>query len=778
MEKYKNPQYSIDERVEDLLGRMTLKEKVGQLNQHMYGWDAYSRTGSRIELTEAFKQHVESGGGMGALYGLFRADPWSAVTYDNGIPTEDNARFANELQRYVQEHTRLGIPVLLTEECPHGHQALDGTLLPVNLNVGSTWNPELIEQAYAAAAAELRSRGAHIALVSTLDMLQDPRWGRSEECYSEDPYLASQLTSAVVRGMQGTDPAELRSAHKTAVVLKHLAAQGAGQGGHNAGPASIGERELREIHLPAAKAGAAAGASGFMAAYNEIDGVPCHANEALLTDTLRDQWGFDGIVMADGCAIDRLLALAGDHPSAAAMALTAGVDLSLWDKSFTTLEEAVNQGKVNEAHIDQAVRRVLQLKYKLGLFDQPFADEAMPSYYSARNELKSLNLQIARESIVLLLNRELGGRTDNSRSPILPLDEKTKRVAVIGPNADQLYNQLGDYTSVQREGTGTTVLQGILQAAPSNTKVEYARGCGIRDTSREAFPEAIKLASESDVAVLVLGGSSARRFDEQFDSNGAAIVSEGNPSEMDCGEGVDLANLRLGGVQEELVREIAATGTPVIVVLIQGRPHAISTIEEHCSAIICGWYPGMEGGTAIGEILFGAVNPSGKLPVSLPRSSDQLPVYYNQKNPGRPRPYTDMPATPLYSFGFGLSYTTFEYDELELSNDECSSAAIEAGEYVAAKVRVKNTGEVAGAETVQLYIQGRQSAITRRTLELKAFRKCWLEPGASEIITFKLGKEELAIWNRKMEFAVEPSLLTIHIGGASNKTIETELAIK
>lgn len=768
---YKDPTYTIEERVEDLLQRMTLQEKVGQLNQHMYGWDAYRRDGSRFELTEAFRKEVAFGCGMGALYGLFRADPWSGMSYHNGIPAADSARIANQVQRYVIEHTRLGIPVLLTEECPHGHAALDGTMLPVHLNAGSTWNPQLLEQAYAGVAAELRGRGAHIGLVSGLDLLLDPRWGRSEECFSEDPYLSAQLMAAVVRGLQGGGVEELRGADRVAAIIKHFCAQGACQGGHNAGPAAIGERELREIHLPAAKAGCDAGAAGVMAAYNEIDGIPCHANEPLLTGILREEWGFRGIVMADGCAVDRLVALTGDHVSAAALALKAGVDLSLWDRAFTTLAAAVEQGKSDMSLIDRAVRRVLELKLRLGLFENPYTDESLSLTAVGAPELRKLNLQIARESVVLLRNESL------DQGPVLPFGAAVKRVAVIGPNADQLYHQLGDYTSVQAEGTGTTVLQGIRQAAPSGVEVVHAQGCGIRSSSREGFAEALEAASGADAAVVVLGGSSARHFGDAFDNNGAAIVVEGNPSEMDCGEGVDLADLSLGGVQAELVRAIASTGTPVIAVLIQGRPHVLTQIEPYCAAMLVAWYPGSEGGTAVGEILFGSVNPSGKLPVSLPRSSAQLPVYYNQKNPGRDRPYVDMPETPLYPFGYGGSYTTFEYSKLSLSREQVTAAEIESGGSVDVRIQVKNTGERAGAETVQLYVRAAESPITRRRLELKAFRKLRLAPSESREVVFRLGKEELAIWNPRMAFTVEPCRLTVKVGSDSLATADAEVRI-
>lgn len=767
MEKYKQAFIPVEERVRDLLTRMTLQEKVGQLNQRMYGWNAYVRDHAEITLSDSFKEEVAFGGGMGALYGLFRSDPWSGMNYENGITAAGSAKAANKVQRYVMEHTRLGIPVLLVEECPHGHQALDGTLLPVNLGVGSTWNPALMKQAYAHIAAEIRSRGAHVGLVSALDILHDPRWGRSEECFSEDPYLVARFTEAAVQGMQGDEPHELASPNKVAVVLKHLCAQGAAQGGRNAGPAAIGQRELREIHLPGAKAGIEAGVAGFMAAYNELDGIPCHANKELLTGILREEWKFDGVVMADGCAIDRLLALTGSYESAAALALSAGVDISLWDTSFTTLEEAVKQGKVSEVEIDRAVSRVLRLKFRLGLFEHPYVEELSATYVVGHPDFRNINLQVARESVVLLKNE----------GSLLPLEAGQRRIAVIGPNADRLYNQLGDYTSVQREGTGPTVLQGIRLTAPEGVTVVHALGCGIRDESPAGIQEAVEAAKGADVAVLVLGGSSARQFGGEFDSNGAAIVSEGNPSEMDCGEGVDLADLSLGGIQLQLVEAIAATGTPAVAVIIQGRPHALTGLDDLCGAVLCAWYPGTEGGRAIGEILFGKVNPSGKLPVSLPRSAAQLPVYYNQKDLGRPRVYVDMPSAALYPFGFGLSYTAYNYEDISLSQDIISASELEKGTEITVTVGVRNTGGRSGAETVQLYIQARESGITRRFAELKAFRKIELLPGEYQTVNFCLGREELAIWNREMNFAVEPCRIAVHIGGNSRDTVATELMI-
>lgn len=769
MHTYTNRLFPIKERVEDLLGRMTLKEKVGQLNQRMYGWDAFRKNGTDFELTEAFQAEVAFGDGMGALYGLLRADPWSGMTFANGITPEASARVANQIQRYVLEKTRLGIPVLLSEECPHGHQALDGTLFPTNLGIGSTWNPALYEQACECMARELRARGAHLGLISALDILRDPRWGRAEECYSEDPFLAARMTVAAVRGLQGREQADLASADRVIAVLKAFCAQGAGEGGRNMGPALIGKRELREIHLPAAEAGIRAGALACMAAYNEIDGVPCTANAELLTAILRDQWGFQGIVMTDAHAVDRLQQmLTGDYESAAALALAAGIDLSLWDVAFTHLEAAVQQGKVAIALIDQAVRRVLTLKFQLGLFEHPYTDEKLAVSVVSSPQAQATNLQTARESIVLLKNQ----------NHLLPLRKDLRRIAIIGPNADAPYNQLGDYTSDQREGAVITVLEGMRALVSAETELVYARGCGIRDHAKEGFAEAIAATQQADVALLVLGGCSTRNFAMQFETTGAVKVSD-HSSEMNCGEGMDLANLELEGVQEELARAIVATGTLVVVILIQGRPHAIPWLAEHCQAILCAWYPGQKGGQAIADAVLGEVNPSGKLPVSIPRSSGQLPVYYNKKKTGNTQaPYANEQATPLYAFGTGLSYTTFAFSDLTLQPRAITLAELEAGQQVQVALTVSNTGQRAGAEVVQLYLQDLEASVSRRVSELKGFQKIHLEAGQQTTLHFYLGKEELSIWNRSMHLVVEPGNVKIQVGNSSENTATLRLLIK
>lgn len=734
---------------------MTLKEKVGQLNQRLFGWNAVRKTASGFELTDEFKEEVARWDGMGALYGLLRADPWSGRTAETAVDPAESVHVANLVQRYIRENTRLGIPVLLSEECPHGHMALDGSLLPPNIGVAAGWNPELYERAMTLVAGEIRARGAHLGLVSTLDIACDPRWGRTEECFGEDPYLASQFSGSAVRGLQGATLADLASGERVAAVVKHFVAQGAAEGGRNLGPASIGPRQLREIFLPPMQAAVRAGALACMAAYNEIDGVPCHANHGLLTTVLRNGWGFDGVVMADGTAVDRLLMQSGSYPAAAAMALNAGIDLSLWDTAFTTLEQAVSEGRVAESVLDQAVRRVLRIKFLLGLFEVADADETLARKKVGSPHSKHLSLQLARESLTLLKNDDA----------LLPLPVTVKRVAVIGPNADNLYNQLGDYTSPQRAGSGVTVLQGIRQLLGDTCAVIHEPGCGTRDLTESGIAPAVELARSADVAILVLGGSSTRNFNITFDANGAALPGP-NSMEMDCGEGVDVADLELGGMQVKLAQAVIATSTPTVVVLVQGRPHSIPWLAEHAPAILCAWYPGPHGGLAVAEALFGKVNPGGRLPITIPRSSASLPVAYNRKEVGRDIVYHDLHGE-LYPFGHGLSYTTFAYRDLTIEPGEITALQLEAGATLHVQVTVENTGCRSGDEVAQVYLKDHESSVTRRIKELKAFKRISLAPGERRRVSFTLGREELAVWNADMEFRVEPGNITFMVGGDS-----------
>ncbi|WP_443080330.1 glycoside hydrolase family 3 N-terminal domain-containing protein [Streptomyces sp. SP18BB07] len=693
---YRDPAVPVDVRVADLLSRMTRREKVGQLNQRMYGWDAYRRTSAGdFELTEALAAETERFAGLGALYGLMRADAWSGVGHGDGPGAEDSADLADLVQRHVLERSRLGIPALFVEEVPHGHMALDGTVLPVNLAVGATWDPDLYERAAAHAAAELRARGGHVALVSALDIARDPRWGRTEECFTEDPYLAARLTEALVRGMQG-GPGDHFAPDRAPVVLKHFAGQGATVGGRNSAESELGLRELHEIHLPAARAGVRAGAAAVMAAYNEVDGMPCSGNRALLTGLLREQWGFDGLVMADGLAVDRLARVTGDKVSAGALALDAGVDLSLWDEGFTHLEEAVERGLVAEAALDTAVARVLRLKFRLGLFENPYTRRASIPVDTGRAH----STDLARACVTLLRNP----------ADTLPVGASVRRIAVLGPHAATTGHHLGDYTAPQRPGTGTSVLDALRRLAPPGTDVRHAEGAALTGADLTGVPAAIAEAAVADLAVLVLGGSSARTPDTEFDANGAArtVVSE-----MTCGEGVDLAGLRLGTAQEALLDAVVATGTPTAVVLMQGRPHVVP--DTPAAALLTAWYPGPWGGEAVAEVLLGLAEPLGRLPVSVPRSAAQLPVHYNHKDTEYGG-YVDEGAEPAYSFGHGLSYTTFDHGAPRVS-----------GRTV--EVDVTNTGERYGRSVVQVYLRRLITRSWPRTLELCAFEGVGLAPG-------------------------------------------------
>ena len=753
-EKFRDSTLSPVERAADLLSRLTLREKVGQVNQRLYGFRSYVRTGDAVELAEDFKREVERWGGLGALYGLYRADPWADKDYATGLTGDTAVRAYNLVQRYVIEHSRFGIPMLLSTECPHGHQALDGYLLPVNLAMGAAWNPALVEEAFGVVGSQIREMGVDFALVSMLDVLRDPRWGRSEECYSEDPYLCAKNAEAAVRGCLsgGVD-----------AVAKHFCAQGETTGGVNASAARIGERELREIHMPPMAAAAKAGAKGVMAAYNEIDGVPCHANDWLLRDVLRGEMGFDGIVMADGVAIDRLSVLTGGDAAAnGAYALSAGVDVSLWDDGFTHLEEAVERGLVSEDVLDRAVLRVLEMKFARGLFEHPYLEEKPLTQFTAAQYPQSLEL--ARQSAVLLKN-----------DGILPLDAKAKRrVAVIGPNADAIYQQLGDYTPPLREGAGVTVLDG-LKAALQNSEIRFAEGCTVCGGETTGIADAARLAAESDLVVLVLGGSSSRFAGKAiFDTNGAAVA--GSALQMDCGEGVDASDLALPGAQNALAEVVFAAGKPVVTVVISGRPHAVQAVAEKSRALLWAFYPGPWGGQAIAEVLTGAAEPSGCLPVSVPRTTGQLPVYYNARASYDPMRYRDVPNTPLYPFGFGLHYAAPAVEAVRCDG-AVSAAALRAGETLTVRCSVRNAAERPAWATVQLYIQGLSGSVVRRVKELKAFEKVCLAPGETREVALQLGLEALGVWNRQMQFDAEPGAVRLMLEESGNPVWSTEVQI-
>ncbi|EEV55810.1 glycoside hydrolase family 3 C-terminal domain-containing protein [Enterococcus faecium] len=730
---YQNPKLTIRQRVEDLLSRMNIAEKVGQVNQHLYGWECYEKNGDKIELTEKLKEHVKWGGGLGALYGLFRSDPWSKTDYKNGIPAKESWKVANLVQEYVLQHSRWKIPVLLVEECPHGHQGLDGISYPTNIGRGNTFNVALLEQSSRLMAKELAAKGVHLALVSTLDLAKDPRWGRTEECFGEDPILSARFSEAVVRGFQGEIISEKvsfldqtveeinKKKDQIGVVLKHCIAQGEALGGHNSGTVTIGRREFSDIYGPLLKS--TRNAVGVMAAYNDIDGVPCHINRVLFEQTLRKEIGYQGIVMADGVALDRLADVFTDKKTAAAYALAAGIDLSLWDETYTKIAEAIDDQVVDEKLLDQAVRRVLSVKFLLGLFEQPFANDPREYWDHLMEESEHLNLETAKESITLLKN-----------DGILPLDQQVKNIAVIGPNAHDVYHLLGDYSAPQTEDRlKKTIVQEIKTEFPQS-KVSYAQGCEVRnqEDQEEKLLEAVTLAQNSDVIIAVLGGSSARNFDMEFLRNGA-VSSKG--INMDSGENVDVASLSLGGYQEQLIEQLYQLGKPIITILVQGRPYDLMKIESFTNAIATAWFPGQEGGKAIAQMISGRNNPSGRLSLSYPRNSRQLPVYYYQRAASKQENYYDLSGSPFYPFGHGLSYTTFEYSQMEVKTDI---------DKVIISIKVKNTGSVSGKTSTLVYVRLIDGAVIQRTKLLKAFRKDELRSQEERLLVFELTSEDFS----------------------------------
>ncbi len=730
---YQNPKLTIRQRVEDLLSRMNIAEKVGQVNQHLYGWECYEKNGDKIELTEKLKEHVKWGGGLGALYGLFRSDPWSKTDYKNGIPAKESWKVANLVQEYVLQHSRWKIPVLLVEECPHGHQGLDGISYPTNIGRGNTFNVALLEQSSRLMAKELAAKGVHLALVSTLDLAKDPRWGRTEECFGEDPILSARFSEAVVRGFQGEIISEKvsfldqtveeinKKKDQIGVVLKHCIAQGEALGGHNSGTVTIGRREFSDIYGPLLKS--TRNAVGVMAAYNDIDGIPCHINRALFEQTLRKEIGYQGIVMADGVALDRLSDVFTDKKTAAAYALAAGIDLSLWDETYTKIAEAIDNQVVDEKLLDQAVRRVLSVKFLLGLFEQPFVNDPKEYWDHLMEESEHLNLETAKESITLLKN-----------DGILPLDQQVKNIAVIGPNAHDVYHLLGDYSAPQTEDRlKKTIVQEIKTEFPQS-KVSYAQGCEVRnqEDQEEKLLEAVTLAQNSDVIIAVLGGSSARNFDMEFLRNGA-VSSKG--INMDSGENVDVASLSLGGYQEQLIEQLYQLGKPIITILVQGRPYDLMKIESFTNAIATAWFPGQEGGKAIAQMISGRNNPSGRLSLSYPRNSRQLPVYYYQRAASKQENYYDLSGSPFYPFGHGLSYTTFEYSQMEVKTDI---------DKVIISIKVKNTGSVSGKTSTLVYVRLIDGAVIQRTKLLKAFRKDELRSQEERLLVFELTSEDFS----------------------------------
>lgn len=729
---YKDPNASIDERVEDLLGRMTLEEKIAQMNMN----------------------------GMGE----YRQLPHGAGVVESPfISVQEIARMSSETKRYARENTRLGIPPIQIGECLHGQLAMGATIFPQAIAQGSTWNPALVERMASVIALEASASGVDQALSPLFDLAREPRYGRTEECYGEAPYLVARMGVAFVEGMQGK--AEYTRVHgiapgKLMCTAKHFAGYSVPAGGINLAPSSLGEREMRTFHLyPFEKVVKDANVCAVMPSYNEVDGMPAHSNRWLLTDVLRGEWGFGGYIFTDYGGLSQLHNfhhVAADASEAAVMGINAGVDLeAARPDAYARLSDLVKAGKVKEEQIDAAVRRILRAKFMAGLFDKPYPDPERLSEVVHRPEHVALALEVAQESAVLLKND----------SALLPLDaSKLKSIAVIGPNADQV--QYGDYTYTRDNRSGVTILQGLRDRLGSRVQINYAKGCNITGSDRSGIDAAVEAASKSDVAVVVLGETSVI-----LSGLGWGVgLGENEPRDpFVSGEGYDLTSLDPPGVQRELLQAVCATGKPVVLVMVHGRPWSIDWEKDHVPAILEAWYPGEQGGNAIAGILLGDVNPSGRLNCSVPRSVGHLPVTYDYKpsarginrEPGTPekpgRDYVFSSPAPLFAFGHGLSYTTFEYNDLKIDNNASAKT-------VKVSVNVRNTGSRDGKEVVQLYVNDRVSSVTTPQKMLKGFDKIELKAGEQKTVTFDLPYDELALWNVSMQRVVEPGEFAVMIG--------------
>ncbi len=747
--RYLDPGSAVEERVEDLLARMTPEEKAAQL-------------GSRwvFELADPAGR-LTSGAPELLAHGLGQV---TRISGASDLPPRKAAELANAIQRFLVAETRLGIPAVVHEEICSGLMARDATVFPQAIGLASTWEPTLVEALADSVRAQMRATGAHQGLGPVLDVCRDPRWGRVEETFGEDPYLVSRMGVAFIRGLQGID---LRAG--VVATAKHLVGYGASEGGLNWAPAHIPARELRDVYLhPFEAAVRVGGVRSVMNAYNELDGVPCAADRGLLTTLLREQWGFAGYVVADYFAVRQLAEYHGfavDAQEAAVLTLSAGVDVELpsSDCYGEPLLAALREGRLPRHVLDRAVRRVLRTKFELGLFEHPFVDPAQSGAASNTPAHRELARKIARKSLVLL-------RNDGT----LPLRRDLRSVAVIGPGADRARHLFGDYAypahveslrvllesggdpfatmSPARFETGeaavgaTTVLAALRERL--GARVRFAPGCDVGGSSRDGFDEAVAVARDADVAILVMGDKS------------------GLTDDCTSGETRDRASLDLPGVQGELVRAVAATGTPVVLVLVAGRPYGSASLHEACAAVLMAWLPGQEGAAAIADTILGDVSPGGKLPISYPRSSGQIPVYYGHKvSGGRSHwrvDYADEPVAPLYPFGHGLSYTTFSLADASVRRSEVSWH-----ETLTVDATIANTGELPGEEVVQLYVRDPRATVTRPVLELKSFLRVELAAGASRRVTFDVPVGQLGFHGRDLEYVVEPGLIEVFVGTSS-----------
>ena len=742
---------TIEHRVNELLSRMTLDEKLAQLGSC---WVFELLTGLKFDSGKGEKIMRRGIGHITRLAGSSNLDPVAA------------AKTANQIQRYLIENTRLGIPALIHEECCAGHMARGATCFPQVIGLASTWEPELVRRMADVTRQQMRAAGAQQGLAPVLDVARDPRWGRTEETFGEDPYLAACMGVEFVQGLQGNDL-------KQGVVAtgKHFVGYGVPDGGLNWNPAHIPARELREVFLfPFEAAVRQAGMWSIMHGYNELDGIPCAASRELLSEILRDQWGFEGTVVADYFGIDQLQKthrIAADAEQSARLALEAGVDVELptTDCYGLPLKQAIQKKQIDVALIDRSVRRILATKFALGLFENPFVDPEQTMSVFDTPPQRRLAREIAQKSMVLLKNE--GG--------LLPLSKKVRSIAVIGPNANDVRNMIGDYaypchieTLVEMKEKGTKfsmpfpesidlvdnfvpirpILEGIAEKVSEGTSVHYARGCDVLGDSWRGIAEAVEAARHADVAVVVVGDRA------------------GLTEPCSTGETRDRATLDLPGIQTALVQAVYDTGTPVVVVLVNGRPASIPWIAEHVPAILEAWLPGEEGAEAVADVLFGDFNPGGKLPITIPIHVGQVPTFhYLKPSGGRSHwreTYVDLSNKPLFPFGYGLSYTSFTLDNLQLS-----AGKVSIGDEISVSVDITNTGDVAGEQVVQLYVRDELSSVTRPCQELKGFMRVYLTPGEKKSLKFTLHTSQLAFYDREMKFVVEPGDVTIMVGFSS-----------
>ena len=706
----------IENKISSLIARMTLAEKLGQLQQLDGTWAGDIRPG-QVEL---------------ARKGLL-----GSAIYVRG------ARRTTELQRVAMNESRLKIPILFAFDVIHGYR----TIFPVPLGEAASWDPSVVERADRIAAAEASAAGIRWTFAPMVDIARDPRWGRIVEGSGEDPFLGAAMAAAAVRGFQGTD---YRRPDRIVACAKHWVAYGAAEGGRDYNTTEVSERTLREIYFPPFKAAADAGVGTFMSAFNDLDGIPCTANSFLLTDVLRHEWHFHGIVISDWNGVKELInhGVAANGEEAAALALNAGVDMEMVSRFYNEYgDQLVKDGKVPMATIDRAVRRVLRDKYRLGLFEYPYADEALEKATLLSPANRTAARDLAARTFVLLKNDH----------HTLPLSRKLKSIAIIGPLAADVRSMIGPWSGDGRPEDAVTLLAGLRAKLPA-AKILHARGCDVTGDSRAGFKQAIKAARESDFTILAVGES----------------------SDM-SGEARSRGSLDLPGQQLALIQAIHATGKPYAVVLMNGRPLAIDWVATNAPAILETWFAGTEGGNAIADTLFGDADPGGKLPVTFPRSVGQVPIYYDHKSTGRPpggdsedfSGYLDMPWTPLYPFGYGLSYTQFK-----LSNLQLSATRIPADGTITVGVDVQNVGDRDGDEVVQLYLHDLVASVTRPVEALKGFSRVSLRPGESRHVEFTLGARELGFYDQTMQFVVQPGTFKVMVGISSPSGLESGFEVR